>query len=226
MKETRGIGISGKDAHGRLYELVAAHRGQDTNSDGLILKRDGEQIAQLKLRDDIKPSAHKAIRDLKSLGISSVLLSGDSRAACEDVANRIGIEKIYFQKLPQEKLEIVEALEKEQPSAFIGDGINDAAALARVGVGISLSNATDAAIQSSQVVLLNGELDRLSRAVLIARHTLRTIKQNLFWAFFYNILAIPIAAAGYLSPIVAALAMAFSDVIVIGNSLRLKVRDI
>ena len=125
--------------------------------------------------------------------------------------------------MPNQKLEVIAKMNDEKITAMVGDGINDAPALAKSSVGISLSNATQVAIQSSQIILLNKhDLLQLKEAHLISKHTLITIKQNLFWAFFYNVVAIPIAASGLLSPMVGALAMAFSDVIVIGNSIRLK----
>ncbi|MBP7437776.1 MAG: HAD-IC family P-type ATPase, partial [Bacteroidia bacterium] len=137
------------------------------------------------------------------------------------------IEEGFAEQHPREKLEIIGKLSAEAPTAMVGDGINDAPALAKAGVGISLSEATQVAIQSSQVILLRSDdLRNLLDALEVSRLTYRTIRQNLFWAFLYNVVAIPIAAAGYLSPMLGALSMAFSDVIVVGNSLRLRTRKI
>ena len=134
---------------------------------------------------------------------------------------------MYAEQLPNEKLEKIKQLVNKNPTAMFGDGINDAPALAQSTVGISISNATQVAIQSADVILLNkNELSQLPKALQVARHTLLTIKQNLFWAFAYNIVAIPIAAMGFLNPMWGALFMAFSDVIVIGNSIRLKYKKI
>lgn len=155
------------------------------------------------------------------------MLSGDGKAKCDALAKQLNITKVYSEQSPAQKLETIERLNKEQPTAMVGDGINDAPALAKASVGISLSNATQVAIQSAQIILLkNNDLSSLAEAHLISKHTLITIKQNLFWAFIYNIVAIPIAAAGFLNPMVGALAMAFSDVIVIGNSIRLKTKKL
>jgi len=155
------------------------------------------------------------------------MLSGDSKKKCEEIAQQVGIEKVYSEQLPSQKLEVVDTLNKQAPTAMVGDGINDAPALEKSTVGISIGNATQVAIQSAQIVLLkNNDLSMIVNAHLISKHTLITIKQNLFWAFFYNVVAIPIAAMGFLSPGIAALSMAFSDVIVVGNSIRLKTKKL
>jgi len=128
--------------------------------------------------------------------------------------------------LPKEKLDIIEEMKANGVTVMVGDGINDAPALAKADIGIAMSSASQVAIDSADVVLINANLRSLNKAINISKHTVLTIKQNLFWAFFYNILAIPIAAVGLLNPMIAALVMAFSDVIVIGNSLRLKRKKI
>jgi Cu+-exporting ATPase len=180
-------------------------------------------IATVDLVDTLKENVQTAINDLQKQGIEPVLLSGDSRKKCEELAKKLNIKVVYSEQLPSQKLEIIEQLTKVNTTAMVGDGVNDAPALAKASVGISISNATQVAIQSAQIVLLkSNDLSQLNEAYLISKHTLITIKQNLFWAFFYNIVAIPIAAMGFLNPMVGALAMAFSDVIVIGNSIRLK----
>ncbi|MBK8564240.1 MAG: HAD-IC family P-type ATPase [Saprospiraceae bacterium] len=134
------------------------------------------------------------------------------------------MDDYYAEQLPADKLNIIKQLSAEAPTAMIGDGINDAPALAQATIGISLSNASQVAMQSAQIILLNGHLDRLAKALAISTATLQTIKQNLFWAFAYNVVAIPVAAMGFLNPTWGALFMAFSDVVVIGNSIRLKGR--
>ena len=179
------------------------------------------------LEDELKSNVKESIASLNEQGINSVLLSGDNKAKCEALAQKIGIEKVYSEQSPSQKLVIIGQLNSHTPTAMVGDGINDAPALAKASVGISLSNATQVAIQSAQIILLkNNDLSSLVEAHLISKHTLITIKQNLFWAFFYNIVAIPIAALGLLNPMFGALTMAFSDVIVIGNSIRLKTKSL
>ena len=161
------------------------------------------------------------------MGINTILISGDNRKNCESLAQKVNINKVYSEQSPAQKLALIEILTKEGSTAMVGDGINDAPALAKATVGISLSNATQVAINAAQIILLhNNDLSTLRHANLISKHTLLTIKQNLFWAFFYNIVAIPIAACGLLSPAFGALTMAFSDVIVIGNSIRLKTKKL
>ena len=160
------------------------------------------------------------------MGITPVLLSGDKASRCNAVAKLLGIEEVHSEKLPDEKLSVVDVYRKKGKTIMIGDGINDAPALTQADVGISMNDASHIAIQSAKVILLNTDLQSVVKFLQISRHTLLTIKQNLFWAFAYNIIAIPVAALGFLNPMVGALAMAFSDVIVIGNSLRLKIKKI
>jgi Cu+-exporting ATPase len=156
-----------------------------------------------------------------------VILSGDKQKVVEEIANKLGIETFYFEKNPIEKLAIVRAFSKQHEVAMLGDGINDAPSLTAAGVGISFSAASQVAIHSAQVVLLNNDkLSLLTDAIQISKMTIQTVKQNLFWAFFYNVIAIPVAAFGFLNPMFGALSMALSDLMVIGNSIRLKFRKI
>lgn len=219
VKETKGIGISGRDAFGSFMEIRSA-RGEE-NGDIVVLK-DSRVVSSITIGDDLKPEGRSVIEELKSMNIRPVLLSGDTRKKSEHAAKELGINDVYWQKTPEEKLKIVKDLSSREITAFVGDGINDAPSLSAATIGVSLSNATEAAIQSAQVLLLHGRLDYLVSAIRISKLTYATIKQNLFWAFFYNVLAIPLAAAGYLNPMIAAFSMAMSDVIVIGNSLRLR----
>ncbi|MEO5673915.1 MAG: HAD-IC family P-type ATPase [Chitinophagales bacterium] len=154
------------------------------------------------------------------------MLSGDREEACMAVADTLGITEFYSEKLPLEKLSLIRLLREKGSVAMVGDGVNDAPSLAAATIGISLCNAIVVAIDSAQIILLHSNLMLLPEAVKISRHTLTTIRQNLIWAFFYNTLAIPVAAFGFLMPVVGALSMAFSDVIVIGNSLRLRTRKL
>ena len=225
LHESGGIGIQGRDSGERLYEIVSARACSDTPQaadQDLCVKEDGAPVAWLQLDDDLKTDALHTVDALRALGLRTVLLSGDRHRKVQHIKTSLGLDEAFSEKRPEEKLEIIEQHEQQASAAFVGDGINDAPALARASVGISLSDATGVAVQSAQVVLLGGTLSRLVEAVGISRLTLRIIQQNLFWAFFYNILAIPAAAAGYLNPMIAALTMGFSDVVVVANSLRLR----
>jgi Cu+-exporting ATPase len=225
-EEEKGLGLKAQDAAGNTYAAgsweIAKTQLSDTSFQVYLMKNN-TLIAAFKLEDELKPGSVETIAFLKSRGITSVLLSGDTAKKCNLVASQTGIEKVYSQATPARKVELITELEKNLRTAMFGDGVNDAPALAKATVGISISNATQVAIQQAQIVLLNtNDLSQLTEAWLISKHTLQTIKQNLFWAFIYNIIAIPIAAAGLLSPMIAAFSMAFSDIIVIGNSIRLR----
>ncbi len=230
ITEDKGIGIYGTDNAGNLYSAgsiqMVKHFYEDLTHDIYLLKNN-KLIATVDIEDEIKPNVTETISELKSRGIRVILLSGDRQKKCESVAAQTGIKEIYFEKLPKEKLEILSKLVMENPTAMVGDGVNDAPALSLATVGISISNASETAIQSAQVILLDKlDLQILLKALRITKITYSTIKQNLFWAFFYNVIAIPIAAAGMLNPMIGALSMAFSDLVVIGNSLRLRIRNI
>lgn len=225
VAETKGLGMEAADAEGNTYKAGSYNIVKNITADDshtVYLTVNNRLIAWLDVEDEIKPEAMETIRLLKSQGITTVLLSGDCRNKCEKLANELGIDEVYYEKNPEEKLKIIEDFTKTGNTAMVGDGINDAPALAKANVGISLSNATQIAIISAQIVLLKGNLNLLPKAWSISRITLTTIKQNLFWAFFYNIIAIPVAAVGLLNPMIAAASMAFSDVFVVVNSLRLK----
>ena len=178
------------------------------------------------LRDTIKPDSAEAIAELASLGIDSVLLSGDNTAAARHVASQVGITEVRAEVLPSEKRDEVERLQNEGKTVvMIGDGINDAAAMAQAskrGLGMAMGSGTDVAMAVADITLVNSDLRSAPRAIRISRKTLRVIKGNLFWAFFYNLLAVPLAVLGLLNPMIAAAAMAFSSVFVVANSLRLR----
>lgn len=230
VQEEKGLGVSANDAQGIVYRLgskaILGHSYPEHRDAELFLLRGNDLIATVSIEDEIKPEAKQTLALLSKQGVESIMLSGDREQNCKAVANNLGIKRYFSEHSPQQKLDRLTELELQAPSALVGDGINDAPALAQARIGISLSDATQAAIDAAQVVLLNGRLDYIVKALLLSRITFRTIKQNLFWAFFYNVLAIPIAAAGLLNPGIAALAMALSDVVVIGNSLRLRRRAI
>jgi Cu+-exporting ATPase len=230
IQEDKGIGINGWDHEGNLYSagsyVMAKHLTND-DSHAVYLLKNNRLIATVDLIDTIKPDTKTVISRLKQAGIRVVLLSGDREESCKKVAAELGIDEYYSRQLPSDKLKLLKSFSSTGKTVMVGDGINDAPALAAATVGVSLSNAADVAIQSAQVVLLQQEqLDNLLRALEIGRLTYSTIRQNLFWAFFYNVIAIPFAAAGFLSPMIGALSMALSDVMVIGNSLRLNIRPL
>lgn len=228
-EEEKGVGMSAKDRNGNTYtvgsyDTVRALTSQNNHS--IYITMNGEWIGWVDLEDEVKPEAAKTIENLKKKGITPVLLSGDREKKCMDLANMLGIDEVFAEKRPEEKLNIIEQLSLKSKIAMVGDGINDAPALARSYLGISMSDATQVAVKSADVVLLKGNLSLIDKTFGSAKLTRRTIKENLFWAFFYNVLAIPFAVAGMLTPIFAAAAMALSDVIVVFNSLRLKKRKI
>ncbi len=229
VEEEKGLGLTARDKNGNTYKVGSYNAVRSLTSDNnhsIYITMNDKLIGWADIEDEIKPEAKKAIDFFKKKGITPVLLSGDREQKCRLIAAELGIEEIYAEKKPDEKLKVVEELSSRSKVAMVGDGINDAPSLARSYVGIGMSDGTQVAVKSAEVVLLKGDLDLLSRAFASANATQRTIKENLFWAFFYNIMAIPLAVMGLLSPMIAAAAMALSDVVVVFNSLRLKKRKL
>lgn len=226
IQEKKGVGVFAKDESGNTYAAgsyeLAKELTEDDSHNVYILKNK-TLIGWANLDDQPKEESVELVSKLHSLGLTTVILSGDSEERARLIAERLGIERVYAQKTPEEKLQIIDDLQADgKMAAFVGDGINDAPALSKAAVGISISEASQAAIESAQVILVGGRIGQIYDVIVISRKTLRTIKENLFWAFFYNVCAIPVAALGYLAPTVAAFTMAFSDVVIIFNSLRLK----
>jgi P-type Cu+ transporter len=227
VEEVKGKGMIAEDAAGNKYTAGSwqlANLANDGHS--IYLTKNGDLVGWVDLADTIRPEAKTVIDYLHGKGITTVLLSGDTAAKTQAVAAELGIANVYAQKLPAEKLEIIAALNKKAPVAMVGDGINDAPALAKATIGLSMSDASQVAMQTAQVVMVNNGIARLPEALGLGKHTYLTIKQNLFWAFIYNIIAIPVAAAGYLHPGFAALIMGGSDVVLAINSIWLKYKKV
>ena len=224
IEEVKGLGMQARDKEGNYYTLgsyktVEALTSDDTHS--LYVTRNNDLLGWIDVQDEVRPEAKEVIALLHSKGISTILLSGDSKAKCELVAKQLGIDEVISEQTPAQKLEQIGKYTAQAPTAMVGDGINDAPALAKATVGISMSDATQIAMQSAQVVLMNHGLKHLPLSLGLGRHTYKTIQSNLAWAFAYNLVAIPVAALGFLNPAIGALVMGFSDVVLAINSVRL-----
>jgi len=226
INEEKGISISAK-IDKNTYTIGSSKIYATPKQHDLFVLKNNVLIATINISDELKINTDLVISSLHKRGYTTTLLSGDKKEKCDILSSELGIKTTFSEQLPQEKIEKIESLVNINKTAMVGDGINDAPALAKATIGISLGNATQIAIQSADVVLLNNEdLSQLPQTMQIGKHTLLTIKQNLFWAFAYNLVAIPIAVMGLLNPMWGALFMAFSDVIVIGNSIRLRYKKI
>ncbi|MFF4224728.1 heavy metal translocating P-type ATPase [Streptomyces abikoensis] len=205
-------------------ELAAAKAAAEAEGrTAVAVAWDGEARGVLTVADAVKDTSARAIAELRRLGLTPVLLTGDNKAVAEAVAREVGIDEVIAEVLPQDKVDVVKRLQGEGRSvAMVGDGVNDAAALATADLGLAMGTGTDAAIEAGDLTLVRGDLLVAADAIRLSRRTLGTIKGNLFWAFGYNIAALPLAAAGMLNPMIAGAAMAFSSVFVVTNSLRLR----
>ncbi|GIJ08149.1 heavy metal translocating P-type ATPase [Micromonospora andamanensis] len=201
----------------------AATDAEAAGRTGVLVGWDGRARGLLAVADQVKPTSGEAVRRLRALGLKPVLLTGDNATVARAVAAEVGVDEVIAEVLPTEKVEVVARLQGEgRVVAMVGDGVNDAAALARADLGLAMGTGTDVAIEASDLTLVRDDLLAAVDAIRLARSTLGTIKGNLFWAFAYNVAALPLAAGGLLNPMIAGAAMAFSSVFVVANSLRLR----
>jgi Cu+-exporting ATPase len=223
-EEIKGVGMKGEDKEGNTYMVGSAKVSEGINNEthDLFVTKNGEVIGWIDIADELREEAKEVIRYCKNRNIKTILLSGDSYRKSKIIADQLQIDEVIAEQTPAQKLEKIEQLVSRQPTVMVGDGINDAPALAKATISISLSKASQLAIQSASVVLMDNGLKKLPLAMQLGKHTYGTIKGNLFWAFLYNIVAIPIAAVGLLTPTAGALVMGLSDVVLAGNSLWLK----
>ncbi|BBZ00882.1 carbonate dehydratase [Mycolicibacterium chitae] len=210
--------------HGLPAELAAAKAtAERQGKTAIVVGWDGQARGVLVVADTVKPTSAEAIGQLKDLGLAPVLLTGDNTAVAEHIAAEVGIDTVIAEVLPADKADVVAGLQANGKTvAMVGDGVNDAAALAQADLGLAMGTGTDVAIEAADLTLVRGDLRSVTDAIRLSRRTLATIKGNLFWAFAYNVAAIPLAALGLLNPMLAGAAMAFSSVFVVGNSLRLR----
>ncbi|WP_333893226.1 heavy metal translocating P-type ATPase [Mycolicibacterium gadium] len=201
----------------------AMHAAESEGKTAIAVGWDGAARGILVVADAVKPTSAEAISQLRALGMTPILLTGDNATVARSVADQVGIDEVIAEVMPKDKVDVVARLQKEgRTVAMVGDGVNDAAALAQADLGLAMGTGTDVAIEASDITLVRGDLRSAADAIRLSRRTLRTIKSNLFWAFAYNVAALPLAAAGLLNPMLAGAAMAFSSVFVVSNSLRLR----
>jgi P-type Cu+ transporter len=229
IEEIKGLGIKATDKAGDTY-IAGSYKIAEAlvadQSHNIYVVKNNQVLGWIDIKDEIRQEASGVIDFLKRKNIKTILLSGDRLEKCKILAGTLGIEEVIAEKTPDQKLQIIEQLTKQGPTIMVGDGINDAPALAKATIGISMSDASQVAMQTADVVLMNYGLKNLPISIGLGKHTYITIKQNLFWAFFYNIIAIPVAAFGLLTPTFGALVMGLSDVVLGVNSVRLFVKKV
>ncbi|HSB93598.1 MAG TPA: cation-translocating P-type ATPase [Flavitalea sp.] len=228
-EEMKGLGMKGITKDGDQFIAgsfaVTANQAADDSHNVYIMKN-GTLVGWIDVEDEVRPEAINVVNYFRRKNIRTILLSGDRLKKCQELADKLGIDEVLGERSPEQKMETIEQLTAIKPTAMVGDGINDAPALAKATIGISLSDASQLAMQTADVVLMNSGLEKLPTALGIGKHTFLTIKQNLFWAFFYNIIAIPVAGFGLLTPAFGALVMGLSDVVLAANSVRLYVKKV
>ncbi|WP_156670237.1 cation-translocating P-type ATPase, partial [Mycobacterium sp. E3305] len=198
-------------------------RAEAEGKTAVVVGWDGRARGVLIVADTVKPTSAEAVRRFKGLGLTPILMTGDNRGVAERIADEVGIAQVIAEMMPTDKVAAIKRLQAEgKVVAMVGDGVNDAAALATADLGVAMGTGTDVAIQAADLTVTRGDLRAAVDAIRLSRRTLTTIKANLFWAFGYNIAAIPLAALGALNPMLAGAAMAFSSVFVVANSLRLR----
>ncbi|MEI9810964.1 MAG: HAD-IC family P-type ATPase [Bacteroidota bacterium] len=229
IEEIKGLGMKAEDKEGNIYQAVSFNGAKQLTKDDThnvyVIKND-QLLGWMDVKDEIRPEAKGVIDYLHRKNIKTILLSGDRYAKTKQLGDQLGINEVIAEQTPEQKLEHITRLNAATPTAMVGDGINDAPALAKAAVGISMSDASQIATQTAQVVLMNNGLKNLPTALGLGKHTYITIKQNLFWAFAYNVVAIPVAALGFLTPTFGALVMGLSDVVLAINSGRLFLKKV
>ncbi|MDE2571105.1 MAG: HAD-IC family P-type ATPase, partial [bacterium] len=228
--------VDGADAYVGTESLLAANgigrdafpaltAGSRDDASVAFVSRDGRLLGAIEIADTVRPSAREAIEALRARGITTALVSGDRRSVVDSVAQAVGIDEAIGETSPEGKAEVVRRMRAQgRRVAFVGDGINDAPALASADVGLAMGGGTEIAMETAGAAIISGDPRAVAAAIDLSRTTMRTIKQNLFWAFAYNMVLVPLAAAGVVHPIMAAAAMAFSSLFVVGNSLLLRRR--
>lgn len=229
IEEVKGFGMKAEDNDGNIwwagsYRIAEKLTTDDTHN--VYITKNDLLVGWIDVKDEIRPEAKTVINYLHSKNIETLLLSGDRLEKCNQLAAELNIDTVIAEQTPEQKLAKITELSAEMPTAMVGDGINDAPALAKATIGISMNDASQIAVQSAHVVLMNNGLKNLPTALGLGKHTYLTIKQNLFWAFSYNIVAIPVAAFGFLTPTFGALIMGLSDVVLAINSVRLFVKKV